>query len=191
MQLAEFKRRTNERLVIRDLLEVNFVDDTKGNITLSTKFPTSAETLPMPLTVLLETASRSILRSLVARLRAHGHAGVSDPHLVLIGNLDCGATHAAQIAQRMDVSRQAISKTLRELQNMGIIRLENDTTRRNQKIVVLTDVGKRLALDARRELAEIEASIAMDISTEAMAALRSALELKWGAKSTGPSARQR
>jgi DNA-binding MarR family transcriptional regulator len=177
-------------VVIRDLHDVNLVDDTKGPAILSTKFPIKADTQPLPLTVLLETASRSILHNLVARLRACGHAGVTDPHLVLIGNLDCGATHAAQIAQRLDVSRQAISKTLRELQKMGVIRLENDTMRRNQKVVVMTAMGERLALDARRELAEIEALIANEIGPEAMVALRSALELKWGAKPTAPSARR-
>lgn len=132
------------------------------------------------MTVLLEAASRSVLRSLITRLRACGYARITDPHLVLFGNLDCGATHAAQIAQRMQVSRQAISKTLRELQDLGFVRLEDDPDRRNQKLVVMTDMGLQLALDARDELRKIEAAIAKDIGPNAMASLRSALEKTWG-----------
>ena len=146
--------------------------------------------LPEPLTVLLETASQSVLRTLTARLRARGFDAITEPHLVLFGNLDCGATHAAQIAQRMRVSRQAISKTLRELQDLGFVGLEGDPDRRNQKLVVMTDDGAKLALAARGELREIEAEIASRIGADAMEALRVALEKGWGtgASRTGETA---
>jgi len=109
---------------------------------------------------------------------------ITEPHLVLFGNLDCGATHAARIAQRMRVSRQAISKSLRELQRLGFIRLEDDPERRNQKLVVMTERGTELALEARGELREIEAEIADHIGASAMEALRLALEKGWGAGSS-------
>jgi len=149
---------------------------------MSTKFTTkpSVNAVPEPLTVLLETASRSVLRNLTARLRGFGYAMVTEPHLVLFGNLECGGTHAAQIAQRMQVSRQAVSKTLRELQGWGFVRLEDDPERRNQKLVIMTDRGMALALDARRELHAIESALAQEIGPDAMAALRGALEQRWG-----------
>lgn len=152
---------------------------------MSTEFTTyrELEKHAEPLTVLLETASQSFLRDLTARLRARGYETVTEPHLVLFGNLDCGATHAAQIAQRMGVSRQAISKTLRELQELGFLRLEDDPGRRNQKLVVMVERGMQLALDARAELRRIEAEIADRIGTDAMAALRMALEKGWGLNS--------
>jgi len=156
---------------------------------MSTKFTTKPpfNAVPEPLTVLLEAASRSVLRSLTARLRGCGYAMVTDPHLVLFGNLDCGATHAAQIAQRMQVSRQAVSKTLRELQELGFVRLEDDPERRNQKLVIMTDRGMALALDARQELHAIESALAQEIGPGAMAALRGALEQRWGTGSSRAS----
>lgn len=149
---------------------------------MSTKLTISAapDDLPGPLTVLLGAASQSVLRSLTARLRARGYDAITEPHLVLFGNLDCGATHAAQIAQRMRVSRQAISKTLRELQTLEFLRLEDDPDRRNQKLVVMTERGMQLAVEARSELRDIEAEIADQIGADAMAALRVALEKGWG-----------
>lgn len=152
---------------------------------MSTMFTTSCvlEERSEPLTVLLETASQSVLRDIATRLRARGYETITEPHLVLFGNLDCGATHAAQIAQRMGVSRQAISKTLRELKELGFLRLEDDPGRRNQKLVVMVERGMQLALDARAELRRIEAEIADRIGTDAMAALRMALEKGWGLNS--------
>lgn len=157
---------------------------------MSTKFTTmdARESLPEPLTVLLEAASQSVLRSLTVRLRARGYDAVTEPHLVLFGNLDCGATHAAQIAQRMRVSRQAISKTLRELRELGFVCLEDDPDRRNQKLVVMTERGMQLALEARGDLREIESEIADQIGAAAMKALRVALERGWG---TGSSQTQK
>jgi DNA-binding MarR family transcriptional regulator len=156
---------------------------------MSTKFTTKVITndSPFPLTVLLGAASQSVLRRLHIRLRESGYEIVTEPHLVLFGNLDCGATHAAQIAQRMQVSRQAISKTLRELQSLALVRLEDDPARRNQKLVVMTEAGMQLALDAREQLHAIEAEIASEIGTEALTALRCALEAYW---KSGPGHRQ-
>ena len=149
---------------------------------MSTKFtiPLAEEALPEPLTVLLETASKSVLQKLTIRLRTAGFDTITESHLVLFGNLDCGATHAAQIAHRMQVSRQAISKSLRELQALGFIQLENDHDRRNQKLVVMTKRGLQLAVAARSELRDIETAIARRIGAEAIAALRGALEKGWG-----------
>ena len=150
---------------------------------MSTKFTNeeaSSDPSP-PLTVLLGAVSQSVLRRLHGRLRECGYDSVTEPHLVLFGNLDCGATHAAQIAQRMQVSRQAISKTLRELQALGFARLEDDPARRNQKLVVMTEQGMQLAVDARAQLHVIETEMAAEIGTEAMTALRRALETYWHA----------
>ena len=144
---------------------------------MSTKLPTYPDPAPVaePLTVLLESATRSVLRSLTARLAACGFDGVTPSHLVLFGNLDCGTTHAARIATRMGVSRQATSKTLRELQDLGLVRLDDDPDRGNQKLVILTDLGMQLAQAARRELALIEAALAVDLGPEAVLILRRAL----------------
>lgn len=153
---------------------------------MSTKFTTitTQEEPAEPLTVLLDAASQSVLRTLATRLRVHGYEALTEPHLVLFGNLDCGATHASQIAQRMRVSRQAISKTLRELNALGFLRFEEDPIRRNQKLVVMSEYGMQFALDARAELRRIEAEISNRIGADSMAALRMALEKGWGVGSS-------
>jgi len=76
----------------------------------------------------------------------------------------------------MRVSRQAISKTLKELQELGFLRLEDDSARRNQRLVVMIERGMQLAAEARAELRMIEAGISDRIGANAMEALRVALE---------------
>jgi len=172
---------------------VNFVDYNQEVAFMSTKLTTAdvLEQIPEPLTVLLAAASQSVLQTLTARLRERGYETITEPHLVLFGNLDCGATYAAQVAQRMRVSRQAISKTLRELQGLGFLRLKDDPERRNQKLVVMSERGMQLALDARGALRRIEAEISDRIGEDSLAALRVGLEKGWGAGSgqTGKTAR--
>jgi DNA-binding MarR family transcriptional regulator len=137
-------------------------------------------TPPAPLPVLLETASRWVMQGLLAKLEARGHDRLTEGHLMLIANLDCGTTHASAVAQRMGVSRQAVFRTTRELQALGLLTLEADPARGNQKIVVMTESGSRLALDARAALAEIDAALAARLGPEAAARLRAALEAGWG-----------
>ncbi|WP_316015627.1 MarR family winged helix-turn-helix transcriptional regulator [Roseobacter sp. HKCCA0434] len=136
--------------------------------------------MTIPLTVLLQSASQSVLSDVVADLRADGFDHVSESHLILMGNLDCGTTQATRIAERMQVSRQAISRGLRDLQALGLVVLRDDPTRGNAKIVTMTPEGERLALAARAALARVEAKLADRIGAEAVTALRGALERGWG-----------
>jgi DNA-binding MarR family transcriptional regulator len=139
---------------------------------MSTKLTTSSA----PLTVLLSSWSGAILAELRSRLVSQGYAGLTETHLVLYGHLDCGATHAARIAQRMAVSRQAISRTLRELEALGFLRLDPHPGLRNQKLVVMTESGQRLALDARAALNDLELALADHVGQREWKIVRAALE---------------
>jgi DNA-binding MarR family transcriptional regulator len=142
---------------------------------MSTKLTTSSA----PLTVLLASWSGAILAELRSRLVSQGYAGLTETHLVLYGHLDCGATHAARIAQRMAVSRQAISRTLRELESLGFLRLDPHPGLRNQKVVVMTESGLQLALDARAALTDLELALADQIGQREWTIVRAALESGW------------
>lgn len=143
-------------------------------------------TPPAPLTVLFQSASQWVMHGLLAKLHGRGYADITEPHLMLLGNLDCGTTHASAIAQRMGVSRQAIYRTVRDLQALDVLRLEDDPERGNQKLVVMTEHGFQLVAQARTALAEIEATLNKRIGAAAVRGLREALEDSWGA---APSAR--
>lgn len=142
---------------------------------------------PAPLTVLLQTASYWVMQGLMAGLTAKGYTGLTEAHLTLLGNLDCGTTHASAVAQRIGLSRQAIYRTIREMEAMSYLELQDDPNRRNQKLVVMTDAGMHLALDARAALASLEETLGRRIGDKAIIALRASLEQGWGEIGQTPS----
>ena len=85
-----------------------------------------------------------------------GHESLTSTHLTFISNLDCGKTHAAEVARRMGISRQAVYKITRELQKLGILTLEIDPADKRQKTVNMTSLGEKVVTDARACLGEIE-----------------------------------
>ena len=149
---------------------------------MSTKFTRYPMHLdpPAPMTLLLQTAQNWLHHSLAARMAGRGHPPLTDAQTALLSNLDCGTTYASAVAERMGISRQAIYRTVREMSEMGLLRLETDPERRNQKIIVMTQKANALVTDARAVLAEIETELADRIGAGDAAALRRALEAGWG-----------
>ena len=128
----------------------------------------------------MQTATRWVNRSLLSLMAAKGYTGLTEPHLNLLANLDCGITHASAVAQQMGVSRQAIYRTTNELQHLGILTLEEDPKKRNQKLIIMTELGMRLAVDARNVLADIESKLAERVGVAGITNLRTTLEAEWG-----------
>ncbi|KAJ54672.1 hypothetical protein ACMU_16280 [Actibacterium mucosum KCTC 23349] len=135
---------------------------------------------PAPMTLLLQTAQTWVVHSLDARLATRGHPSLTEAQTALLSNLDCGTTYASAVAHRMGISRQAVYRTVREMAELGLLELQADPVKRNQKLIVMTDKANALVTDARAVLAEIEAELANRIGPADTAALRRALEAGWG-----------
>lgn len=133
-----------------------------------------------PLPALLQTAGEWVIQGVQARLAAAGQTPLSAPQLMVFAHLECGASHASAVAQRMGLTRQAVYRTLRELQGLDLVVLVDDDMRGNQKVIRLTANGETLALAGRAALAEMEAQLAERIGEKQMRALRQALEADWG-----------
>ncbi len=112
----------------------------------------------MPLTLLLHLAQDRLSTALLARLSPLA-PGLQPSHLALFAALDCGATHAASAAERLRISRQAVARTAREMEEMGLLRLEADETARNRNLLVMTKAGEALAREGRAALEELEAGL--------------------------------
>lgn len=123
---------------------------------MSTLFTSSAE--QTPLTVLLHEAGQEVMGQLITAL-AGDFAGITAAQLTFFGALDCGATHAAGVAGRLGISRQAVSRTAREMEAQGLLRLCPDEDRLNHNLLVMTERGEALAMAGRAALAEIEARL--------------------------------
>ncbi len=149
---------------------------------MSTKFtivdnPTSIQ---IPLGQLLIGAHQWITQNLIRMMRQRGHTDLTSAHLTFLNNLDCGITHASAVARRMGISRQAVYRSTRELQGLGVLELIPDPDDKRQKIISMTKLGNTIANDARASLAEIEKILAIQIGGEALKNLSQILAQDWG-----------
>lgn len=108
-----------------------------------------------PLTVLLVRAERAVMDHLLASLSAE-FPGVTAAHLAFFGALDCGVTHASAAASRLGISRQAVSRTVRELVDLGLIDPMEATGQGGRSRITMTPKGEALALSGRACLAALE-----------------------------------
>lgn len=148
---------------------------------MSTKFTRGAASESTPLNVLLETAREWIERTILAQLPGLGFTGITAPHLRLFSNLACGVTSASDVARAMGITRQAVNKTVKEMEAEGYLTLAPDPERRNAKNIVMTARGGALAIAARELLAEAEAQLAGKVGDAAYRQFAQVLRADWGA----------
>ena len=151
--------------------------------TLSTKFTNnvSAQTLNTPLVQLFADANYWVLGNLIRLMEEKGHALLTAKDLMFFSHLDCGVTQASAVARRMGITRQAVYKSTKHLQIIGALELVADPNDQRQKIINMTPMGERIALDARACLAEIEAHLRDKIGGPSFNQLKATLAKDWGA----------
>jgi DNA-binding MarR family transcriptional regulator len=86
---------------------------------------------------------------LVDLLRSSGFTELTQSQLNFLGALDCGPNYASQVAHQLGITRQAVHKTVKELEACGWLQTVSDPIRRNQRIITFTDEGERMMSEAR------------------------------------------
>ena len=122
---------------------------------------------------------------MVIRLRDTGWGGLTRAQSLVLTHLDREGTRPSDLARRMQVTRQAVHGTLRELGHLGLVELAADPTNKRAKRVVLTPRGKRLIGDTRGVVRDLERELEGRIGRKRVARLRRALESDWGTPPTG------
>jgi len=103
----------------------------------------------------------SISAYLAGSLIEGGYAAVTPATLNFLSALDCGVNYGSDIARHLDVSRQMVARTVRELCDLGY--LEQGAGPGRQKPITFTDLGERLIADARELLAELDEKLAAEL----------------------------
>ncbi len=148
----------------------------------STRFTNekSATTQEQPLGQALISANQWMSASLLHLMKAMGHDDLTGTHLTFFCHLNCGVTHASEVARRMGISRQAVYKVTQELQRMGALELKEDPDDRRQKTICMTSRGERMALDARAAMAEVEAHLRIVVGAKRFESMAQILRFDWG-----------
>ena len=124
---------------------------------------------------LLREASASFELDLVAGLRRAGVEVMRPRYSAILRHLDEEGTRATVLAQRANLTRQALTQTVDELEAAGIVERREDPSDRRAKLVVYTESGHEAFLASREVIAEIENEYESRLGPHRYARLRAAL----------------
>ncbi|MDP1569345.1 MAG: MarR family winged helix-turn-helix transcriptional regulator [Vicinamibacterales bacterium] len=99
-------------------------------------------------------------------LRRAGYADVTPSKLSFLGALDCGVNYGADIARQLNVSRQLVARTVKELCLAGY--LEQVAGPGKQKQILFTAAGERLMAAVRQQLAHVDGRLHQRVGEAAL-----------------------
>ena len=91
-----------------------------------------------------------------------------------------GLLRTADIARHMSVSRQIVSRSVKELVSLGLLELIEDPLDKRANVITVTAKGKRIIVCAAESLAMIEQELAARIGVQNLQSLRTILEIPRG-----------
>ena len=124
---------------------------------------------------LLREFSRDFERRIYESLAAKGYPDIRASHSAVFANLGMGAVRVTELAERAQVTQQAMGKMLKELERMGYIARDIDSGDKRAKEIKLTERGIALAADCLDVVADIRSQYAAKIGAERLAQLEADL----------------
>lgn len=124
---------------------------------------------------LLREFSRDFERRIWHGLEAKGYPDIRPSHSAVFANLGMGAVRVTELAERAQVTQQAMGKMLKELERMGYISRAVDAVDKRARDIKLTDKGVELAIASLQVLEEVRAHYAQKIGDAELSALEKSL----------------
>jgi DNA-binding MarR family transcriptional regulator len=109
---------------------------------------------------LLFRTTDAMNRTMAERVRARGFADFQPSFTSLLVHIDTEGTRIGTIAARMDVSRQAASQRLQEIEARGYIERAPDPSDGRAVVVRHTEIGRQLLVTAVEVMLGIETEYA-------------------------------
>jgi DNA-binding MarR family transcriptional regulator len=104
-------------------------------------------------------AGQALADAVRERLEARGFAGLRFSHGFLVQRLVEEEQSIAALAHALEVTQQAVSKTVSELERLGYVRRRPDPRDARVRLVALTDRGRAAVEAAREERAAVVAEL--------------------------------
>lgn len=144
---------------------------------MSTRIPTrgGGERL-VTLAVLAREAFVALNDAVMARLAERGHSAVRSAHSAVFQYLDDAGTTVSLLAERAQVTKQAMAELVQHLEAHGYVRRVPDPRDRRAKLVLPTDRGREVLVIARLIVPELEERVAGIIGPHRLQALKADLD---------------
>lgn len=117
--------------------------------------------------------------SLRERLQRRGWPKVNRSQALVMLNFAHGITRPSEIAERLGISRQAVYKTIAQMEGLELVVLSIDPEDARHRQMELTEFGAKMAVDARSCMDEIATELERRIGKEAFGHFFSVLETDW------------
>jgi DNA-binding MarR family transcriptional regulator len=104
---------------------------------------------------LLLEFSKDFERRVLKSLQERGHDQIRPSHSILFSNLGLGAVRVTELANRAQVTQQAMGKMLKEVERIGYITRDIDSVDRRAKEIRLTAKGIKMVEDSMEVVAEV------------------------------------
>lgn len=124
---------------------------------------------------LLVAATRSVNRHITAELQRRGYERTRPGHAALLANLDFDGNSVTEVADRAQISKQAIAKLAVELEEMGIISRRPSRTDGRALVLCFTVTGKRLVRTSLTIVDELEQDLKESVGSRTLATLKNGL----------------
>ena len=142
----------------------------------STRLPqTSARQAPENLAILLREPFRAMSARLMQRLVERGHPEVRFAHGNVFQYLDDAGTRVSLLAERAQVSKQAMAQLVAHLETHGYVERVADPGDRRAKLVRATDRGRDVYTIARELMAEVDTHLTERLGEAKLRRLRALL----------------
>ncbi len=133
---------------------------------LTKEKPTMIDSQALQLVLGASQVNDSIALYLSNTLKNKGYTFATPAALNFLSALECGINYGSEIARNLGVSRQMVAKTVKGLCLAGYLEQVDDAGK--QKKIIFTETGELLMADARQLLANIDKSLATQISEESI-----------------------
>jgi DNA-binding MarR family transcriptional regulator len=112
---------------------------------------------------LLREFTRDFERRISQGLAARGYPDIRPSHSAVFANLGMGAVRVTELAERAQVTQQAMGKMLKELERMDYVARDIDDGDRRAKEIRLTPRGVALAADSLEVINQVRSHYANKI----------------------------
>ena len=112
----------------------------------------------------------------IARLAERGHGDVRPAHAAVFQYLDDTGTTVSVLADRAQMTKQAMAELVRPLEAEGLVATEPDPTDKRAKLVLPTDRGRDVIAVAQALVPEVEDLVTDLLGADRALALRADLD---------------
>jgi len=114
-----------------------------------------------------------------SRLSVEQGVRLSKAQILFMSYLEDGRDRSSNMAQKLGITRQAVSLLVKELISKGIIKLEPDPAKASAKILRKTEYGADFVNKALEIMTTLEREVAENIGAKRFSELRKTLIADW------------